>query len=310
MDNFFQVSYFISEVIALHGVGLNAFQILHTVRKTSKRTPFESSIFSLSIADLLSSSFTLAFMIYLHLLHKSFLQKNKRIYDVISALQQYSILSSIFHLLYIAFIRILAVVWPIKVRILITSRFSIISISIIWILSLVFSIINVFLITADIIGYIVLSTQALFVAIYTIICCIVNQQDKTARRLPAASQNRPPVFRQTLQHSVFVTSAFIICTLPAALFYVGILNRANPRYIFEWARWMFYLNPIFDSMLYFYFSKKLTRSHHVRFNFSNQWNCNRYSLESERRVNDVEMTKNISVQKFSFTIDYSRAELS
>ena len=301
MDDFYQVSYFISEVIALLGIGLNAFQILHSMRKNSKRTIFDSSIFSLCIADLLSSSFTFAFLIYLHLLHNSFLQRNKKIYEMISALQQYSILSSIFHLLYIAFIRITAVVWPIKIRILITSRFSRISISIIWILSFVFSIVNVFLITADIIGFTVLSTQALFVAIYIIICCAVKKQDIAANRLSAGSQNRPPVFRHAFLHSVFVTSAFILCTLPAALFYVGILNRLYQSYVYEWARWMFYLNPMADSLLYFYFSKTLTRPRHVRFSFLNQWNCNRYSLESARRRNDVEMTKKDSVEKFSLT---------
>ena len=303
MDDFFQASYFISEVVALLGIGLNAFQILHTVRKNSKRTPFESSIFSLSIADLLSSSSALAFMIYWHLRDNSLIQINSDIKKPMNVMLQYSILSSIFHLLYMTFIRIFAVLWPIKSRLLITSRFSNISIGSIWIMSFVFSIVNEFLITADIIGFIVLSTQASFIAIYTIICCIVKKQDGAASRLSTGSQKRPPVFRNTLLHSVFVTSAFIICTLPMALFSVSIVQRVDPSYTFEWARWMFYLNPMFDSMLYFYFSKKLTRSRHVRFSFSNQWNCNRYSLESARRANDEEMTKNISVQKFSFTND-------
>ena len=301
MDDFFQASYFVAEVIALLGIGLNAFQILHTVRKNSKRTPFESSIFSLSIADLLSSSLTLAFMIYWHLQHNSFLHNTEKIDKVISVFQQYYILSSIFHLLYIAFIRITAVLLPIKFRLLITSRFSNTSIAIIWIMSLVFSIINVFLITADIIGYIVLLIQTLFIATYTIICCIVKKQDEAAKKLSTGSQNRPPAFRHTLLHSVFVTSAFIMCTMPMALFSVGIVKRVDPSHSFEWARWMFYLNPMFDSMLYFYFSKRLARSRHVRFSFSNQWNSNRYNLESARRYNDVEMSKKISVQKFSFT---------
>ena len=303
MENFYQASYFISEVIALLGIGLNAFQILHTVRKNRKQTPFERSIFSLSIADLFSSSFTLAFMIYWHLWHNSLLQINSDITKPIAVMVQYSILSSIFHLLCIAFIRITAVLWPIKFRLLITSRFSNISISIIWILSLVFSIINVFLITTDIIGFIVLLTQALFIATYTVICCIVKKQDEAAKRLSTGNQNRTPVFRHMLFHSVFVTSAFIMCTLPMALFSVGIVNRVDPSYVFEWARWMFYLNPMFDSMVYFYFSKKLKRSRLVRFSLSTQWNCNSYNLESARRGNDKEMTKNISVEKFSFTND-------
>ena len=301
MDDFYQASYFISEVVALLGIGMNAFQILHTVRKNSKRTPFENSIFSLSIADLFSSSFTLTFMIYWHLRHNSLLQINSDINKPVHVMLQYSILSSIFHLLYIAFLRISAVLRPLKFRLLITSRFSKISLAIIWILSLVFSIVNVFLITVDIIGFIVLSVQALLGTLYAIICCIVKKQDKAAKSLSTGSYNRPPVFRNTLLHSVFVTSAFILCTLPMALFSVSIVQRVDPSYTFEWARWMFYLNPMFDSMLYFYFSKKLTRSRHVRFSFSNQWNCNRYSLESARRGNDMEMRTTNSVQKFSFS---------
>ena len=257
MENFYQASYFISEVIALLGIGLNAFQIFHTVRKNRMQTPFERSIFSLSIADLFSSSFTLAFMIYWHLWHNTLLQINSDISKIIAVIVQYPILSSTFHLLYIAFIRITAVLWPIKLRLLITSRFSSISISVIWILSFVFSIVNVFLIIADIVGFIVLLTQAFFIATYTVICCIVKKQDEAAKRLSTGSQNRPPAFRHTLFHSVFVTSAFIMCTLPMALFSVGIVNRGDPSYIFEWARWMFYFNPMFDSMVYFYFSKKL-----------------------------------------------------
>ena len=301
MKEFFQASFFISEVVALLGIGLNAFQILQTVRKNSKRTPFESSIFSLSIADLLSSSSALAFMIYWHLRHNSLLQFNSDINKVVNVMLQYSILSSLFHLLYITLIRIFAVLWPIKSRLLITSRFSNISIGTIWILSLVFSIINVFLITADIIGFIVISTQALFIAIYTIICCIVKKQDGAASRLSTASQNRSPVFHHTLQHSVFVTSAFIVCTLPMALFSVGIVNLVDPSYLYEWARWMFYLNPMFDSISYFYFSKKLTRTLRIRFNFRRQWKGNFYSLESAAKAYDVEMKKIMASQKFTFT---------
>ena len=263
MTEFFQVSYVTSEVIALFGIGLNAFQLLHTCRKNRKQTPFERSIFSLSIADLLSSSFTLAFMIYSHLWHNSLLQINSDITKSIAVLVQYSILSSIFHLLFIALIRITAALWPLKFRLHITSRFSNMSIATIWILSLVLSNVNVFLTTADIIGYILVSTQALFLATYIIICCVVKKQDEAAKRLSTGSQNRPFVFRYTLLHSLFVTSAFILCTLPAALFYVDVLNRFDQSYVYEWARWMFYLNPMADSMLYFYFSKKLTRSRHV-----------------------------------------------
>ena len=233
MDDFFQASYFISEVIAILGIGLNAFQILHTVRKSSKQTPFESSIFSLSIADLLSSTLTLAFMIYWHLQHNSFLRNKEKIDKVISVFQQYYILSSIFHLLYTAFIRITAVLLPIKFRLLITSRVSNTLIAIIWIMSLVFSVINVFLITADIIGYIVLLIQTLFIATYTIICCIMKKQDLAAKRLSTGSQNRPPAFRDTLLHSVFITSAFILCTMPMALFSVGIVKRVDPSHSFE-----------------------------------------------------------------------------
>ena len=296
MAEFFQASYFIAEVIALLGIGLNAFQILHTVRKNRKQAPFESSILSLSIADLLSSSFTLAYMMYWHLWYNALLQINSDINKAMEVMVQYSILSSIFHLLYIAFIRITAVLWPMKFRLLITSRFSSISLSIIWILSFGFSNINEFLITSDIIGYIVISAQALLFAIYTIICCTVKKQDKSANRLSAASQRRPPVFRRTLRHSVSATSAFILCALPMALFYVGIVKRVDPSYSYECARWMFYLNPMIDSMLYFYFSKKLLLSHKIRFNFKNQWNCNFYSFESAANANKVEM---IAVQKFT-----------
>ena len=301
MKSFFQASYFIFETIALLGTGLNAFQVCHTVRNTRQWTPFKSSTFSLSIADLLTSSFNLAFMIYKHLWYNSLLQDNSDFNDAMQVMIQYSILSSIFHLLYIAFIRIFAVIWPIKFRLFITSRFSSISITIIWILSLVFSIINVFLFEVDLIGFIALSSQVLFVAIYTIICCMVRKQDEAASRLATGSQNRPPAFHHTLLHSVLVTSAFILCTLPAALFYAGFVNRDDQRYAFEWASWMFYLNPSFDSMLYFYFSRKHSKTHRILFNFRSLWNRDFYSLESTAKAYDIEMTKTMASQKFAFT---------
>ena len=63
---------------------------------------------------------------------------------------------------------------------------------------------------------------------------------------------------------------------------------------------MFYLNPMFDSMLFFNFSKKLSRSRKIEFNFRNQWNCNFYSLESAAKANDVEMAEIMVSQEFAF----------
>ena len=301
MTDFFQASYFISEAITLLGITLNAFQILHTIRNNRKATPFDLFIFSLSVADLLSSSVALLFMIYWHLIHNSII-KNNPVIDIISiVLLQYCILSSMFHLVFIAILRVTAVVSPFKFRHLITSNLPYTLIVIIWVLSLVSSVVNVFLVALDAIGYVVSTVEALLVVIYITICCAVKKQDDSMTQLATCRQQRPPIFRHTLLHSVYVTSAFILCTLPATLFSIGAVKRVNPSYVYEWVRWMFYLNPSVDSLLYFYFAKKLSRTHRIRISFASQWSCNSYNLESARKSNDFEMTKQLSKQKFTLS---------
>ena len=255
MPDFFQASYFISEIIALSGVVLNTVQIIATFRHNQKKAPFDLSVASLSFADLFSSGFTLAFMIYWHLQDNSLIKHVLIIESVNRACLQFSFLSSIFHLAFIALQRVLAVTSPLKFR----SRFTTInchrSIAVVWILSLAVSMVNFFAASIDIIGYIVLSSEVLLVMVYSIICCAVKKKDKAAQDLRSSEQNRSSAFRRIFLYSIYISLAFMLCTLPSALYATQIIERVDPSYVYEWVRWMFYLNPTVDSLLYFYFKK-------------------------------------------------------
>ena len=300
MTAFFQASYFVSEAIALSGMGLNLFQIVNTIRSNRKQTPFDLSIFSLSIADLLSSNFTLVFMIYWHLLHNSIIENIHSINLISGVCLQYSIISSMLHLVFIATQRVFAVISPFRFRSWFTSKFCHIFLAIIWILSLAFSALNEFVVAPDLIGYFVLYCEAFFVVTYTLICCVVKRQDGKMNKFTSLKRQRTPVFRRSMVYSVLVTFAFIFCTLPATMYYINIIQRVDPSYIYEIVRWNFYLNPTFDSILYFYFKKKLARAHRIGFRFTNQFGCTVYNLESAIKASNLELKKTLSGQKFSY----------
>lgn len=306
MAGFFQASYFISEVIALSGVGLNAFQILSTIRGGRRRTPFDLSILSLSIADFLSSNFTFFFMVYWHLVHNSIVHLVHSIDIIGMVCMQYGIISSMFHLVFIAVQRVFAVTLPIEFRFRFTPRFCHISITFISILSLASSVLNVFVATYDIIGYVVLASEVLLVVTYSIICGVVKKRDSAMKLISAYSLEKRKIFRHTFSYSMYVSFAFILCTLPATLYSVKWIKRVDPSYVFEWVRWMFYLNPTIDSIIYFHFKKKRAKINLFRFKLTSQLNCEIYNLVSAQRTIASELTKKLSGQRFS----YSKCEVN
>ena len=255
MSDFFQASYFISEVIALSGIALNMSQIIVTCQRKCKKAPFDLSVISLSIADLFSSCFTLFFMIYWHLIHNSFIKHIPVIASINVVGLQFSVLSSMFHLGFIAIQRVFAVISPLMFRLRFTSTFCSRSVAVIWVLSLTASVLNIFVTSSDIIGYIVLSSELLLIVTYSIICFQVKKQDGTSQALQSVERHRKSAFRRIFLYSVCMSFAFVLCTLPSALYATHIVKRSDPSYVYEWVRWMFYLNPTVDSILYFYFKK-------------------------------------------------------
>ena len=255
MSAFFQASYFISEIIAVTGIVLNTCQILATFKHIHKKAPFDLSVLSLSVADLFSSGFTLIFMVYWHLLDNSLIQHKSVIESVSRVCLQFSVLSSMFHLAFIAIQRVFAVVSPLKFRSRFNETYCYRSIAVVWFLSLTFSLVNFFAASSDMIGYIVLSSELLLVVTYSIICCTVKKEDNFAHALQSPEQQRSSAFRKIFLYAIYMSLAFILCTLPSALYSVKLVQRVDPSYIYEWVRWMFYLNPTVDSFLYFYFRK-------------------------------------------------------
>ena len=255
MSDFFQASYFVSEIIAASGIALNTFQIISTFRQSNKKKPFDLSIVSLSAADLLSSVFTLIFMIHWHLAHNFLIKKASVIESVSRACLQFSVISSIFHLVFIAIERVFAVVSPMKFRTRFTTTHCYEAIAVVWILSLTCSLINFFATPSDVIGFVVLASEVLLVVTYSIICRSVKKHNNATQRLHTSAHQRSSAFRGTFFYAVYMTVAFILCTLPSALYATRIVKRMDASYVHEWARWMFYLNPTVDSLLYFYFKK-------------------------------------------------------
>lgn len=302
MPDFFQASYFISETIATSGVVLNTVQIIRTFRHKQRKAPFDLSVASLSVADLCSSGFTLIFMIYWHLLANSLIKHYSIIDSVNRVCLQFGVLSSIFHLAFIAIQRVLAVTSPLKFRSRFTTTNCHRSIAVVWILSLAVSMVNFFASSVDIIGYIVLSSEVLLVIIYSIICCAVKKQDNAAKDLRSPEQNRSSVFRRIFLYAMYISLAFILCTLPTALYSTQIIKRVDPSYVYEWVRWMFYLNPTVDSLLYFYFQKaKVSGSYRQAAMDNSPRNCRAFGQKAHSKTCKTQIEQeNVLLMCFKF----------
>ena len=236
--------------VSLLAIILNVAQIVLMIYKKKTKVPFEITLLSLALADVLVSMSQCLFFTFIYLQFRGFFTLPLAVIGVLASLVGFSIYSSLFHSVFIAVQRIYAVSLPIKFRVNFSSGICLVSIVVIWIVSLTLSVVVIFLEIFNGHAYILLAASGVLVLCYTMISYRVRLQRSRVSISTNPQQQNDSTCR-TLVYSILVTAAFMFCTLPTA---VHIIIRSDSVFALKFAELMLTLNPVVDSLLYFAFS--------------------------------------------------------
>ncbi len=228
------------------GVITSVIQLVLVYRDKDRRdSVFRLSLISLNVADLLSSvSFVL---------RGNDLIFSQGIERLIFASILFSLTSSFCHVLFLAIQRLIAVVFPFKVKRILTRSRCYIFLSVMWVVSVASSFLFYFA-SGKLRGFccLVMIVGILLMITYSVICYRKKKSNITSNNISQdMRRRRQQSDRRVFIYSLAITTVFVICNFPVAL-EVLILP---PSYIyFSTAEVLLSLNPFLDTLLYFVWS--------------------------------------------------------
>ena len=228
------------------GIVFNFCEIASLVHAKKTKLPFDITLISLAVSDLLLAITSLVLGISIsvipHLAASDWYSK------VITFCIQSSSFSSALHILFIAFQRLVAVVHPLKISIWITRKRSIVTVLLLWLTSAVVSV------PASMDFYIyqrIFICSPFFSIIIVIICYFIISFKMMTRKAPTAGGQRAHNI-SVLAYSMSITAIFMICTLPFTIYAiqepVSLLRMRPPSYVLL----LFYVQVVLDPILYFF----------------------------------------------------------
>ena len=248
-----EVECMVFEVMGSLGIVLNSAQLAVMIRRKNTKSPFDISILGLCTADLITAVMWLLLYVGRHLLLNKVVAINEEYLDIFSdAGLNLSFASSLLHTLFIAAQRSFAVFFPFKFRIYCTKRRCGYCLLLIWMMSMLVSFLVTYFQKFIIMSIVIIVCGCLLVVCYAILCCAINRQSTILASVSA--HNRRENNHKTVAYCAFVTMAFVLCTVPFAL-YIDDLIIIKSFYLRSSLKWLMLLNVIIDSLLYFLFRR-------------------------------------------------------
>ncbi len=161
----------------------------------------------------------------------------------------FSFSSSFFHVVYIAVLRAVAVVHPLKIKQIFTQLRCKIIIALLWVLSISLAFIAYFITGPSLVAYLAMITSCLLIFLYSFICYTKYSRNhiQNNEQMQRHGQDSD---KDVLIYSITLTFIFCLCTLPEALSFF-IRYPPLPNYI---SAFLYSINPFLDTMLYFFTS--------------------------------------------------------
>ncbi len=183
----------------------------------------------------------------------------------------FSLASSFCHVIFIAVMRILALVFPLRIKRIITKARCKIIVVILWLLAIGFVTISHFTIrkaSSTLLGAILaIITSGILLLAYSFICYRICSRYGIENN-DATQRYRQQSDKDVLIYSIVLASSFCLCYLPAAMTYF----IRMPIRVFEVTIFLYSVNPFMDPLLYFFASHcKRRREKH---NLGNENNTN------------------------------------
>ena len=227
------------------GIALNTCEIASLVHARRTKLPFDITLISLAVSDLMLAFLTLLLAV-LHLL--SIESTTKWRDHVYVACTYISSLSSASHMCFIAIQRLIAVLYPLKISIWITRKRSIITVLLLWLSSVAASV-------PVQMGYYIYNRILLytpFVSASVVVVCYIVINIKMMTRKAQTGQQSQNI--SVLLYSISITAIFMVCTFPYTIYAI--------RYVLpfpSYAVHLFFLQVILNPVVYF-FSQLLKRN--------------------------------------------------
>ncbi len=232
---------------------MQLFFICHD--KKQRNSVFGIILLSLCVADLIVS--IVLFNIGMNNLLKLFLVIDWTLYNKLKLASDiaiiFSVASSLCHIVFIAVLRVLALVFPFKIKQIITKLRCKIILVFLWLFSIGFMLIRHF-IKIYILSHLAIMASCILLLAYSIICYrMCKRRDILGNE--ATQRSRQQSDRYVLLYSITLTVIFCTCILPRAFSSFMKFSRAR-NYI---STILYSLNPFLDPLLYFfanYFKQK------------------------------------------------------
>ena len=236
----------VSLAICTIGIALNAFVIASLVRSRRTELPFDITLISLAASDLMLavSIFVINFILYF----QPKLETTIWFAGLYTFCIYSSCLSSTLHMLFIAVQRLIAVLYPLKVSILITRKRCITTICILWLISIAASL----PVSLNFKKYQIVFTYIPLVTACVIVVCyvIINIKMWTRKRPTASGQSSNNM--SVLIYSISITAIFMACTFPYTIYAILYPQNVLKWIIPPYALCMFYFQVILDPIVYFF----------------------------------------------------------
>ena len=231
-------------VFGILGLIANVFQAAYCKIMKKYKTDFEKSLISLCLADI----FTSLTLISLGCAEITF--KLKVYYFVMNILLNSFAVTMFIHTILIAAQRLIAVVYPLRVKIILSKRRFNVLLALTWILGCTYGIGTVFAVEefVQVICYVIFASCIALVTSYAVLSYTTYRKNKGSQCLTHHGDRIRS--RAVLFHSLLVTSAFIICFVPFAIHYLFLPKTLKP--IFILLDLLVSINPLLDAIVYFY----------------------------------------------------------
>ncbi len=260
----------------------NLVQIIFICRdKKQRNSVFGITLLSLSVSDIFVSIVqmyrgVLCLLLRFLVIDLNFYFKVGRPTDLVIA---FSFAASFFHVIFIAMIRLLALVFPMRIKCIITKSRCKIILVFLWLLSFCFVTICHFTIKRKLAAILAIITSCILLLAYSFICYRMCRRNGIENN-DAVQRHRQQSDKDVLIYSMVLAFTFCTCYLPVAIKqFVRIPLRVN-----EVAAFLYSINPFLDPLMYFFASyyKRKRKKNNLR--NGNNTNGSSQTIEETSRI--------------------------
>ncbi len=236
----------------LLGFIANCLQIAFIARdKKQRNSVFGIILFSLSISNIIVSVVLLyRAVVYLLTLYLAIdILLSDKLVLASDLVIIFSVASSFFHVVYVAVLRVLALVFPLKIKRLVTKSRCKIILAFLWLSSIGVVVLSYFTIRDALADYLAIVTSCILVLAYSLISYRMYRQHGVQNNESTQRHNQQSD-KDVVIYSIALTFIFCLCNLPPSLYYLVKL----PPVMHYVNIFLYSVNPFLDTMLYFFAS--------------------------------------------------------